>query len=172
MILEDSTIKAIKTANQSWKIEESFRETSEVSTTLLGINRAETQLSLFSNVSSYGLEKDSFEFYSFNGGNNFASWDTRQNKTYGSRYNARLSEEVEESGLRLEAFPTPFSYPFGPKFARWDFIVRTFQRYKDFITLGNTIIHLFRQWCWCSSRLPIRLERQILRSSIGGSGRN
>ena len=134
----------IKTANQSWKIEESFRETSEVSTTLLGINRAETQLSLFSNVSSYGLEKDSFEFYSFNGGSNFASWDTRQNKTYGSRYNARLSEEVEESGLRLEAFPTPFSYPFGPKFARVGlYDENLFQRYKDFITLGNTLYTYF-----------------------------
>ena len=40
------------------KVAEIFRETSEVSTTLLGIDRAETQLSLFSNVSSYGLNSD------------------------------------------------------------------------------------------------------------------
>lgn len=134
----------IKTANQSWKIQESFRESSEVSTTLLGINRAETQLSLFSNVSSYGLEKDSFEQFSFNGGNNFSSWDTRANKTYGNRYNARMKEEVQESGIRLEAFPTPFSYPFGPKFGKMGlYDADLFQRYKDFITLGNTLYTYF-----------------------------
>ena len=33
------------------KVEEQFKETSEVSNTLLGVNRAEVQLSLFSNVS-------------------------------------------------------------------------------------------------------------------------
>ena len=46
---------ATYTADNVLKIAEEFKETSEVSTTLLGVNRAETQLSLFSNVSSYGL---------------------------------------------------------------------------------------------------------------------
>lgn len=153
----------LKTANQSWKIEESFRETSEVSTTLLGVTRAETQLSLFSNVSSYGLEKDSFEFYSFNGGNNFAQWDTRSNKTYGSRYNAQIQEEVEESGIRLEAFPTPFSYPFGPKFARIGlYNAELFQRYKDFITLGNTLYTYFDSGDGASAGYPADWKDRFL----------
>ena len=59
------------------KIEESFKESSEVSNTLLGVNRAEVQLSLFSNVSSYGLDPDEFETYSYTGGNSFGSWDRR-----------------------------------------------------------------------------------------------
>ena len=137
-------VEAVKLAQQSWKIQESFRETSEVSTTLLGVNRAETQLSLFSNVSSYGLESDSFEFYSDNGGNNFASWDNRQNATYGKRYNARLSEETQESGIRLEAFPTPYSYPFGPKFEKYGLYSQdAHQKYKDFVTLGNQLYNYF-----------------------------
>ena len=48
------------------KISEDFRESSEVSTTLLGVNRAETQLSLFSNVSSYGLNNDEWDSFSYN----------------------------------------------------------------------------------------------------------
>ena len=144
-----------KIANQSWKIEESFRETSEVSTTLLGVNRAETQLSLFSNVSSYGLEKDSFEFFNFNSGRNFGSWDNRQNKKYGKRYNARLQEEVSESGLRLEAFPTPFSYPFGPKFEKLGlYNADAFDRYKDFIRLGNQLYTYFDSGAGAAAGYP------------------
>ena len=47
------------------KIEEQFPDTSEVSSTLLGIDRAETQLSLFSDVSSYGLNEEEFEYFLF-----------------------------------------------------------------------------------------------------------
>ena len=53
------------------KVAEVFRETSEVSTTLLGVNRAETQLSLFSNVSSYGINTDEWETFSYADGNSF-----------------------------------------------------------------------------------------------------
>ena len=145
----------VKTANQAWKINESFRETSEVSTNLLGIDRAETQLSLFSNVSSYGLEKDSFEFYSENDGNNFASWNDRQNKVYGQRYNARLQEEVQESGIRLEAFPTPFSYPFGPKFAKLGLYNQLlYEAYKDFVELGNKLYTYFTSGAGASAGYP------------------
>ena len=63
------------------KVAEVFRETSEVSTTLLGVNRAETQLSLFSNVSSYGLNSDEWEVpFSYSEGI-VSSWDRRINKT-------------------------------------------------------------------------------------------
>ena len=64
-------------SNNIFKTEEAFKETSEVSSSLLGIPRAETQLSLFSNVSSYGLNNDEFEFFTFNGGISFGTWDTR-----------------------------------------------------------------------------------------------
>ena len=43
----DRYTPTLQTANQKLTIQETFSETSEVSTTLLGVNRAETQLSLF-----------------------------------------------------------------------------------------------------------------------------
>ena len=56
----------VKERSGTWKIEEVFASTSEVSSTLLGIDRAETQLSLFSNVSTYGFNSDEFVFYTDN----------------------------------------------------------------------------------------------------------
>ena len=140
----DRYTPTFQTANQKIKIQESFRETSEVSTTLLGVNRAETQLSLFSNVSSYGIDKDNFEFFSLNDGNDFGSWANRSNKIYGNRFNARRSEEVNESAIKLEAFPVPYSFPFGPKFARLGFYdADLFSRYVSFIQLGNQLYTYF-----------------------------
>ena len=98
--------RTIKAADNVLKIQESFKESSEVSTTLLGIPRAETQLSLFSNVSSYGLDSNEFEFFSYKDGINFSTWDRRANKVYGGRYDAQEKEEVQESAIRLEAFPS------------------------------------------------------------------
>jgi len=126
------------------KVEEQFKESSEVSTTLLGVNRAETQLSLFSNVSSYGLDPDEFEFYSFNDGISFGSWETRRNAIYGYRYQAKQTEETQESGIRLTAFPTPYSFPFGPKFQKLGvYNSLLFKRYINFIELGNKLHDYF-----------------------------
>ena len=127
-------------SNPVIKIEEQFKEASEVSTTLLGISRAEVQLSLFSNVSSYGIDPDEFEFYSFNSGNSFSSWENRSNKIYGNRYLAKLTEETQESAIQLTAFPAPYSYPFGPKFQRLGSYNQTlFEQYQRFIALGNAL---------------------------------
>ena len=51
-------------------------------------------------------------------GINFDSWDTRANQVYGRRYEIQEKEEVQESAIRIESFPVPYSYPFGPKFDR------------------------------------------------------
>jgi hypothetical protein len=127
-------------SNPVWKIEEQFKETSEVSTTLLGVNRAETQLSLFSNVSSYGLDPDDFETYSFNDGTSFGSWESRKNSLFGNRYSATTTEETQESAIKLTAFPTPYSYPFGPKFQKLGLYNQDlFNRYLLFIQLGNDL---------------------------------
>ena len=143
-ILIERATKNLKVADNVWKIEEQFKETSEVSTTLLGVPRAETQLSLFSNVSSYGLDPDEFEFYSFNGGISFGTWDNRSNQVYGNRYLATRTEEVQESAIRLEAFPPPYSYPFGPKFATLGSYNSTlFNQYLAFIQLGNDLFDYY-----------------------------
>jgi hypothetical protein len=92
----------------------------------LVLNRAETQLSLFSNVSSYGLDPDEFEFYSFGTGNSFSSWENRRNSLYGNRYSAKQSEETQESAIKITSFPTPYSFPFGPSLKKLDFIIRIY----------------------------------------------
>jgi len=133
-------------ADNVLKVAEEFNETSEVSTTLLGVNRAETQLSLFSNVSSYGLNNDEWESFSYNTGSSKGSWDERANKIYGNRYLARIEEETQESAIKLSAFPPSHSYPFGPNYARLGLYNATlFQQYKNFIILGNLAYRLFTE---------------------------
>ena len=146
------------------KIEEQFKETSEVSTTLLGVNRAEVQLSLFSNVSSYGLDPDEFETFSWTSGQSFSSWDNRYSKLYGeNRYNTKESEETEESAIRIGSFSVPYSYPYGPKFAKLNlYNSDLFQRYLKFIELGNDLHEHFKDNGsysneWKNKFLPINI---------------
>ena len=150
----------LQKSDVTWKIEEQFKETSEVSTTLLGVNRAETQLSLFSNVSSYGLDPDEFEEYRHVGGLSLGEWESRFNKYYGRRYTNKLTEESNESGIKLEAFPTPYSFPFGPKYERLGWYNEDlFTKYKKFIKMGNDLYDVYKDNAsyseeWKASFLP------------------
>ena len=131
-------------AENTIKVAEVFRESSEVSSTLLGIDRAETQLSLFSNVSSYGLDETEFEKYSDTGGISLPEWRTRSNLLYGNHYDARVGENTMESAITLETYPTPYSYPFGPEFEDLQFYdVERFELYKNFIRFGNALYTYF-----------------------------
>ena len=128
------------------KVAEVFRETSEVSTTLLGVNRAETQLSLFSNVSSYGLNSDEWETFSYSDGVSFSSWDNRINKTYGNRFLTKINEITKESAITIEAFPPSHSYPFGPKFIKLGlYNADLYLQYLNFVRYGNDLHKLFSQ---------------------------
>lgn len=127
------------------KVEEKFGEFSEVSSSLLGIPRAETQLSLFSDVASYGLDVDEWETARY-GGTGYNTWAKRRNKIYGNRFGSRLSEEVNESALKLEAFPTPYTFPYGPNFDREDtnlYNPDRFQEYLKFIEFGNQLYNYY-----------------------------
>ena len=131
-------------ANNIIKVAEVFKETSEVSSTLLGVERAETQLSLFSNVSSYGLDESEFESYSYTGGLSLSEWDTRSNLIYGNHYNAKVDENTMESAITLESYPVPYSYPWGPNFEDLGFFDQTrFDLYIDFIRFGNALYTYF-----------------------------
>ena len=141
-----NTTREIYAADNVLKIAEVFRETSEVSTTLLGVNRAETQLSLFSNVSSYGINSDDWESFSYNTGVSRESWERRNNAIYGRRYLAKIEEETQESAIKLSAFPPPYSFPFGPNYEKIGLYDATaYQQYKNFITLGNQSYNYFSQ---------------------------
>lgn len=145
-----------------WKVEEQFAESSEVSNSLLGVDRAEVQLGLFSNVSSYGLDSDEFEFYSFNSGNSFGSWETRKNAIFGERYTARQFEETQESAIKLAAFPAPYSYPFGPKFLKLGLYNQAlFEKYKNFVQLGNELYNYYKNAGYSDGWINLFLSPEI-----------
>lgn len=125
-------------------VKEVFPETSEVSSSLLGVPRAETQLSLFADVSTYGLNPDEFEFYTFGYAFNRPNgWYSRNNDVYGGHYNVRLKEEINEQALVLEAYPVNYTFPFGPRWER-RYNQETHERFVDFVRLGNQFFNEFK----------------------------
>lgn len=122
-------------------VKEMFPETSEVSSSILGVPRAQTQQTLLSDVSVYGLDANTWEFYRSPGVYaNPAEWLTRINQNYGRRYEPRLGEHAEEQALALEMFPVPWSFPYGPRFQQQGFYRENlFILYRNFIELGNKL---------------------------------
>ena len=125
------------------KIEEQFPDTSEVSSTLLGIDRAETQLSLFSDVSSYGLNEEEFEYFNGFSLNIPRSWYRRNNATYGDHYIVNLLEETNEQALVVSSFPVPYTFPLGPEFEDRGYNEEIYAKYLNFIRLGNLLYDKF-----------------------------
>ena len=104
----------VKERTGTWKVEEVFPSTSEVSSTLLGIDRAETQLSLFSNVSTYGFNSDEFVFYTDNPATGPTEWSYRLTESGERRYPATINEEKNEGALRVSSYPVPYGFPYPP----------------------------------------------------------
>lgn len=129
----------------TWKVEEQFPVESEVSRSILGVPKAEEQLSLFADVSSYGQDDTRFVSFRDDGGTNQPrEWRTRKSERYGNHYRSRLREEKEESAIVLEAFPTPYSYPYGPRFASdglYDEVKYGF--WNNFLKLGTILYTYF-----------------------------
>jgi hypothetical protein len=125
-------------------IQEQFAETSQVSSSLLGVPRSEIQLSLFSDVSTYGLDDNTWEFFRSPVPFQPVEWATRNNPTYGPRFNQRLEEVPEEQAIALTGFPAPWTFPFGPNFNDVGlFNSALYERYKRFINLGNLLYDSF-----------------------------
>ena len=178
--------RATKTQLQSnnvLKIEEQFAETSEVSTTLLGIDRAEVQLSLFSNVSSYGLNSNEWESYTRNEGVSNNDWETRNNSRYGQHYLSRIEEVTTESAIKLAAFPVPYSYPFDEDWNRVGaYRPNEWKSYLAFVQYGNDLYNFFTRDNYSSAfvnkflnpdivkRDPNNLNKVIYKSSDSSSG--
>ena len=126
--------------NTQLNIVEQFAETSQVSTTLLGIPRAEVQLSLFSDVSTYGVNEEEWEFYQYNGVfGRPVGWYNRRNRTFGNHFYTRLVEETNEQALVVESFPVAFTFPPGPNYTSGGYNPATFARFLAFIDLGNDL---------------------------------
>ena len=95
-------------------IAEQFASTSEVSSSLLGIDRAETQLGLFSNVSTYGFDTDSFVFYTDNPNDGPSVWVNRESPNGEKHFPAKIEEVKNEGALKICSYPVPYKFPWPP----------------------------------------------------------
>lgn len=128
---------------QPIKVVEVFPETSAVSSSLLGVPRTETQLSLFSDVSTYGFDANNWEYYTFGSPIFYPSeWYTRKNPIFGRRSYVTFNEATEEQALYLKAYPTQYTYPYGPKDTR-RYNANLFKNYLNFIAVGKILYNYF-----------------------------
>lgn len=94
---------------------EQFPEQSEVSKSLLGIDRQTSQQGLFSNVSTYGLDPKDWKVetvQSIDDSNRW--WWTRRPSSSGNYYPIKFLEDYKNSALTLISNPTPFLEPVRP----------------------------------------------------------
>ena len=134
-------------------VEEVFPSTSEVSSSLLGIPRAETQLGLFSNVSTYGFDPDSFVYYTDNRSIGPAVWVERETEREGPHYQSRVEEVGNEGALRISSFPVPYTFPYPPlsKVLNADgddiggrFSETAWFKWQNWLSLGKTLFEYFK----------------------------
>lgn len=140
-VSKNSTPVVVNEGSNALKVIEQFPEVSQVSNSLLGIPRAETQLSLFSDVSTYGFDNNNWDEFTYEDGLfEPIEWRQRKNPTYGRRDTTRLIEVPNEQALALTSFTVPWSFPYGPKFEDVGYYREDlFTLYKDFIQLGNQL---------------------------------
>ena len=100
-------------------IEEQFPLQSEVSRSLLGINRAETQQGIFGNVSSYGLDKKDWVSYAFFPDDNQANHWQNKNSPAGAHKAAIDYDYASGSAVVLSSYAVPYYNPGNPVLERY-----------------------------------------------------
>lgn len=92
-------------------IEEQFREETEVSRNLLGIDRGETQQGIFDDVSSYGLDrKDWVVYFGWPDWEQGANWEFK-NSPAGPHDAAIDKDYAEGSSVVQTSYPVPYYNP-------------------------------------------------------------
>jgi len=124
-------------------IAEQFSETSEVSSSLLGVPRAEEQLSLFSDVSTYGLDEDNWNFYTFSNATYPTEWYNKENPVYGNRSNPTFNEGSEEQALYLRSYPSQYTFPGSTLAENSSAPSETMKNYMQFIAMGTWLYEIF-----------------------------
>ena len=127
-------------------VEEQFPETSAVSNSLLGVPRSETSLSLFSDVSSYGIDEENWTYQRYSSAAYPYEWYLRKNPIYGDRTNPRFYEETREQALYLKSFPVQYGFP-GSPLARDESISDikpNVKKYMNFIAMGRHLYETFK----------------------------
>ena len=125
------------------KVQEQFSETSDVSSSLLGVPRAEEQLSLFADVATYGLDEEQWSTYAFSDNRNPYQWYQKMNPVYGRRSQPKFYEGSTEQALYLSQYPSQYSYPRGPIERREQTPTDQFREYMNFIALGKYFYNTF-----------------------------
>jgi hypothetical protein len=95
-------------------IVEQFAIESEVSRSLLGIDRAETQQGIFDDVSSYGLDRKDWVVYAgWTGFRQAREWDNK-NSPAGPHIAVRDRDYSIGSSVVIDSYPVPYSDPGSP----------------------------------------------------------
>ena len=92
---------------------EQFADTSEVSRSLLGINRETTQQGIFGNVSTYGLDEKDWRVDGTGNGITPAFWYYRPSSS-GNYFFTKFEEDTTNSALAISVYPSPFTPPGKP----------------------------------------------------------
>ena len=153
-------------AKQAIPVVEQFPSESEVSNSLLGVPRAEEQLSLFSDVSTYGFDADNWNFYSYIGPRNYPTeWYNRSNPFYGERTFPTFEEETDEQALYYYNFPVQWTFPDGPVALQQNEPTNQFREYLKFIAVGKFLYNKFQNDTEFANRNLIDDTIQIVDSS-------
>lgn len=142
----DSYLKdGVSSANQFSKkspaalpVEEQFKETSEVSRSLLGIDRQVTQQGIFGNVSTYGLdEKD----WRVDGTEEIDPifWYRRPSSS-GNYFFTKFEEDTTNSALAISVYPSPYTTPPKPELQDQLLSPAGGERYRGWGQYLNSII--------------------------------
>jgi hypothetical protein len=124
-------------------IAEQFSSESEVSSSLLGVPRSEEQLSLFSDVSTYGLDTDNWSVYLGPTGSYPGEWYRKENPVYGRRFDPKFQEESEEQALSLSSFPSQYAFPGSTIVDKLPSANSTMVAYMNFIAMGKWLYEYF-----------------------------
>ena len=158
---------ALSTANNFSKgdpaalpIVEVFAEQSEVSRSLLGINRETSQKGLFGNVSSYGLDPKDWRvdtpdtYFS-----PIRWWWVRRPSSTGSYYETRFTEDDKNAAIVLSSSPTPFLEP--PKPGIQDLLINPggAERYTGWGQYINSIVALYLFRYLIGNTTPVQWEQ-------------
>lgn len=122
---------------------EQFPLESEVSSSLLGVPRAEEQLSLFSDVATYGLDEDQWNAYVHTDSVHPVEWYKKKNPLHGRRENPSFNEGSTEQALYLKAFPSQYTFPTGTRERRLTSPDNMMISYMNFIALGRFLYNKF-----------------------------
>lgn len=119
-------------------IVERFSESSEVSRSLLGINRETTQQGLFGNVSTYGLDEKDWKISGTN--EQVPEFWYQRPSSAGNYFSSKFEEDTRNSAISIFVYPSPFTVPSKPSLEEQLITTPTPEQYRGWGQYLNSII--------------------------------